>query len=89
MYLLLVVLKALCELINDLRRVPQMEPVRLPADERDSSTESDSRRTEPSRCGSYLATLVPRQIPRPLAFRGERARSLRPGEGRLRWRRRF
>ncbi len=38
MYLLLVVLQALYELIHDLRRTPQLEPVRRLSEESDGSS---------------------------------------------------
>ncbi len=90
MYLLLVVLQALCELINDLRRTPQLEPVRRLPDESDGSSGHETRRPEPSRCSSYdAAPRLTRQIMRSLRFDGGRARTdCRPGSF-LRWRRRF
>lgn len=56
MYLLLIVLRALCELVNSGGLAPQLEPVRRTPDEPEGSSGRDKRRSEPSLCRAFDVT---------------------------------
>lgn len=53
MYLLLIVLQALCELVNRGGLAPQLEPVRRAPEEPEGPAGRDPRRAEPSLCSAF------------------------------------
>jgi hypothetical protein len=53
MYLLLIVLQALCELVNGGGLAPQLEPVRRTPEEPEGSSSREKRRTDPSLCSVF------------------------------------
>lgn len=56
MYLLLIVLRALCELVTSGGLAPQLEPVRRASEEPEGSPGRDKRRSEPSLCRAFDVT---------------------------------
>jgi hypothetical protein len=91
MYLLLIVLQALCELVSGGNLAPQLEPVRRAPEEPDGSAGREKRRSEPSLCSVFDASppWVSRQTTSfPQLNAALRCALFRAGPT-LRWRRRF
>lgn len=87
MYLLLIVLQALCELVNSGVRAPQLEPVRRNPEEPEGSAGREQRRAEPSLCSAFDVAIPPgltRTGKTPRWFRAPRCVAYSPGTGQRR-----